>query len=70
MKDLLKVEILKENITVYDLHESISQSELNKYGVVYFCGGDTKYLLKRMKMVFQSNCSNILMKKKEKCCII
>jgi len=48
IKDLLKVGILKENITVYDLHESISQSELNKYSVVYLCGGDTKYLLKRM----------------------
>ena len=48
MNDLLKCGIPKENLTVYDLHIGMESSELQKYDVVYLCGGDTSYLLERI----------------------
>lgn len=48
MNDLLKCSILKTNIKVYDLHDSMSLEELQLYDVVYLCGGSTGYLLQRI----------------------
>ena len=48
MNDLLKCGIPKENIRVYDLHVGMDIRELQKYDVVYLCGGDTNYLLERI----------------------
>ncbi|GHV38399.1 hypothetical protein FACS189490_00260 [Clostridia bacterium] len=48
MNDLLKVGILKDNINVFDLHRSLSETEMNKFDMVYFTGGSPQYLLKRI----------------------
>lgn len=48
MNDLLKCDIQKENIKVYDLHQMMTIEEVEEFDVVYICGGDTKYLLKRV----------------------
>ena len=46
MNDLLKCGI--ENIDVFDLHTGMEISELQKYDVVYLCGGNPSYLLERV----------------------
>lgn len=51
MEDLLNCGIRIENITVYDMHKLISMDELEKYDVVYVCGGKTSYLVDRFKEV-------------------
>lgn len=48
MNDLLKVNIQKHNITVFDLHRALTFDELSMYDAVYFTGGDTNYLIKRI----------------------
>ena len=48
MNDLLKCGIPKENIRVFDLHQSIPIDELKTYDVVYLTGGRTSYLLERI----------------------
>lgn len=48
MNDLLKCGIRNENIRVFDLHTGMEVVELQKYDVVYLCGGNTAYLLKRV----------------------
>lgn len=48
MNDLLKCGILDKNIKVYDLHAGMEIEELQRYDVVYLCGGNTHYLLKRI----------------------
>lgn len=48
MNDLLKCGILKENITVYDLHTGMKIEKLRQFDVVYLCGGSTGYLLERI----------------------
>ncbi len=48
MHDLLKCDIPKENIRVFDLHQNISIDELKTYDVVYLTGGRTSYLLERI----------------------
>jgi len=48
MNDLLKAGILRENITVFDLHCNIEIDELKKYDVIYFTGGNGQYLLERI----------------------
>lgn len=48
MNDLLKCGIPNKNITVYDLHAGMDMEELRQYDVVYLCGGNTQYLLKRV----------------------
>lgn len=49
MNDLLKCGIQDKNIKVYDLHVGMKMEELQQYDVVYLCGGDTQYLLERIK---------------------
>lgn len=46
--DLLKCGIQNENIKVFDLHTGMESAELQKYDVVYLCGGDTAYLIERV----------------------
>ena len=48
MNDLLKCGISNKNIKVFDLHTGMEIAELQKYDVVYLCGGDTTYLLERV----------------------
>lgn len=48
MNDLLKLDIPPENIFVYDMHKSLQIEEMQKYDAIYFCGGDTQYLLNRI----------------------
>ena len=48
MNDLLKCNIPKENITVFDLHKNMTLEELMKFDVVYLTGGRTAYLLERI----------------------
>jgi hypothetical protein len=48
LHDLLDLNIPAENILVYDLHYKMKYNELIKYNAIYFCGGNTSYLLKRI----------------------
>jgi dipeptidase E len=48
MNDLLKLDIPSRNIFVYDLHVRLSIEEMKQYDAIYFCGGDTRYLLNRI----------------------
>ena len=48
MNDLLKCGFQNKNIKVFDLHTGMEIAELQKYDVVYLCGGDTNYLLERV----------------------
>ena len=48
MNDLLKCGIPEENITVFDLHRSMTLEELKQYDLVYLTGGRTSYLLQRI----------------------
>lgn len=48
MNDLLKCGIPNKNIRVFDLHKGMKLAELQKFDVVYLCGGDTVYLLERI----------------------
>jgi peptidase E len=59
MNDLLKCDIKKENITVYDLYKPMTADEVKQYDVVYICGGNTEYLLNRIN---EQNFSIALMK--------
>lgn len=49
MDELLDTGILKENIFTYDIDGSMSEAEVMKYDVIYFTGGSTGHLLKRIK---------------------
>lgn len=48
LNDLLKCGILRENIVVNDLHDAGEGEMQNVFDVVYLCGGDPYYLLKRI----------------------
>lgn len=48
MNDLLKCDIPKENIKVFDLHRNMAIDELRTFDAVYLCGGRTAYLLQRI----------------------
>lgn len=47
LNDLLKCGIKRENIFVYDLHDTIEDINKN-YDVIYLCGGSSEYLLRRI----------------------
>ena len=51
LSDLTDLGILDQNITVYNMHELISHDEIYNYDVVYVCGGETAYLVKRINEV-------------------
>lgn len=46
--DLLKIGVPRENIMVYDLHDTIDGSLDAHWHAVYLCGGNTRYLLRRI----------------------
>jgi len=48
-KELLGAGIDRSNIHIYDLDRRMTEVELGEYDAVYVCGGDTRYLLKRVK---------------------
>ena len=48
INDLLKAGILSKNIKVFDLHRNMNLDEIHKYDVIYFSGGNAKYLLNRI----------------------
>lgn len=48
LDDLTNCGVEDENITIYDLHNSMSEEEMNKYDAIYVCGGSTKHLVSRM----------------------
>lgn len=48
LEDLLNCGIKRENIHVYDLHEELGANIIGTYDVIYFCGGDPEYLLRRI----------------------
>lgn len=48
LNDLLKCGIRRENISVYDLHDRFEGNIEDAYDVVYLCGGDPDYLMKRV----------------------
>ena len=49
MNDLIKCGIQDKAIKVYDLHIGMELEELLYYDVVYLCGGNTAYLLERVR---------------------
>lgn len=49
LNDLLKCGIAKENIFVYDLHDDVDDNLSEIYDVIYLCGGDPNYLLRRVR---------------------
>lgn len=48
LNDLLKVGIKRENIFVYDLYDELDSSFYNTLDVIYLCGGNPDYLLRRI----------------------
>lgn len=48
LNDLLKVGIRRENIFVYDLYDKIDEKICASYDVIYLCGGNPDYLLRRI----------------------
>ncbi len=48
LQDLLKIDVKRENITVYDLYDNLEDNLYEKYDVIYLCGGSPKYLLRRV----------------------
>lgn len=48
LNDLLKCGIRRENIFVYDLHDEITEELRGNYDVIYLCGGNPAYLLRRL----------------------
>lgn len=48
MNDLLKVGISENNVTVFDMHCNMTDDEIDRFDVVYLCGGRTQYLLDRI----------------------
>lgn len=51
LNDLLKCGIKRGNILVYDLYEPMTEDEMPMYDVVYLCGGDSRYLLRRINEI-------------------
>lgn len=48
LNDLLRIGVPRENITVHDLHDPIDGPLAARWDAVYICGGDTRYLLRRV----------------------
>lgn len=67
LNDLLKCGISRENIFVYDLYDAIDDNICENYDVIYLCGGNPKYLLRRIneqgfgeKLVEYINCGGVV----------
>lgn len=48
-KELLNIGIDKQNIKILDLDHTISYNEVSAFDVIYVCGGNTFYLLDRIR---------------------
>lgn len=48
LADLTKCGIDRKNITVYDMHERFTGNIFDSFDVVYICGGDPYYLMRRI----------------------
>ena len=48
LADMLKIGVPQGNITVYDLHDPIEGPLAERWHAVYLCGGETRYLLRRI----------------------
>lgn len=48
-EEILNLGIKKENIHVYNLDREINNNELEKINVIYVCGGNTFYLLYKVR---------------------
>lgn len=48
-EELIGIGIKKENITNFNLDRELNEDELNKFDVIYVCGGNTFYLLYKIK---------------------
>ncbi len=51
LDDLTNCGVKDANITIYDLHKTISDKELNEFDAIYVCGGSTKHLVSRMEEI-------------------
>lgn len=51
LDDLTNCGVKDENITIYDLHQIISEDEMKKFDAVYVCGGSTRHLISRMNEI-------------------
>lgn len=47
-QELVDLGILANNIISYNCDRYISENELNEYDIIYFCGGDENYLMKKI----------------------
>jgi len=47
--ELLKIGIQRQNITIYDLDGLLTEKEAMRFDVIYFTGGNTPYLAKRVR---------------------
>jgi len=50
-EELINLGIPEKNITLFDLEREISYKEIQEYDVMYVCGGNTFYLLKKIKEI-------------------
>lgn len=48
-EELLSIGIEEENIITFNLDYTLSEEELNKFDAIYVCGGNTFYLLHRVR---------------------
>jgi len=48
-EEILDLGIKKENICIYNLNKEINDNELEKINVIYVCGGNTFYLLYKIR---------------------
>lgn len=48
LSDMLNIGVPRDHITVYDLHDPIDGPLAKRWHAVYLCGGDTRYLLRRI----------------------
>lgn len=48
-EELLSIGIEEENIITFNLDYTLSEEELNRFDVIYVCGGNTFYLLHRVR---------------------
>lgn len=48
-QELIRIGAKKDNIRIYNIGEAITENEAMLFDVIYFTGGDTVYLLRRIK---------------------
>jgi len=48
-KEILELGIIKKNLKILDLNKRVKYDELKGFNAMYFCGGNTFYILKKVK---------------------